>query len=113
MRSPLTTISTPANFSVSAAFRGDSLPRAFDSLEGSDPGYWNKMKSIHPVIILVFSITSIPQDDAQYTTAQDLIVINSKLSSIVHVDVTRSDPPPSDKSRGCCRHLPSGKNTGL
>jgi len=56
------------------------------------------MKSIHPVIILVFSITSIPQDEARYTTAQDLIVINSKLSSIVHVDVTRSDPPPSDNN---------------
>jgi len=54
------------------------------------------MKSICLVILLAFSITSTPQDKAQYTSAPDLIVLKSKLGSIVRVDITRSDPPPND-----------------
>ena len=54
------------------------------------------MKSIYLVIFLAFSTNSSPQDKAQYTTAPDLIIIKSKLGSIVRVDTTRPDPPPSD-----------------
>ena len=54
------------------------------------------MKSIYLVIFLAFPITSTPHDNAQYTTARDLVVIKSKLGSIVRVDITRSDPPPTD-----------------
>lgn len=53
------------------------------------------MKSIYLVLLLIFSIPSTPQDEAQYTTAPDLIIIKSRLSSIVRVDVARSDPPPN------------------
>jgi hypothetical protein len=54
------------------------------------------MKAIYLVILLAFPITSTPQDRAQYTTAPDLIVLKSKLGSIVRIDITRSDPPPND-----------------
>jgi len=54
------------------------------------------MKSIYLVMLLAFPITSTPQAKAQYTTAPDLILLESKLGSIVRVDVTRPDPPPND-----------------
>ncbi|HEY7180840.1 MAG TPA: hypothetical protein VIC84_05450 [Blastocatellia bacterium] len=55
------------------------------------------MKTIHLILVLVFSIASTAQDESAYTTAPDMIIIKSKLASIVRVDVTRSDPPPDMK----------------
>jgi hypothetical protein len=54
------------------------------------------MKSIYLILLLVFSIYSTPQDESQYTTAPDLIIIKSRLSSIVRVDVSPPDSPLSD-----------------
>jgi hypothetical protein len=56
----------------------------------------NNVKSIYLVIFLAFSGASTPQDNAPYTTAPDLVVIKSKLGSIIRVDITRPDPPPND-----------------
>ena len=54
----------------------------------------NRMKSICLGIFLVFCTTSIAQDKTPNTSATDIIIIKSKLSHIVSVDISRRDPPP-------------------
>ena len=49
------------------------------------------MKSICLIPLIAFSITASAQDTTQYATAPDLIIVKSKLRSIVRVDVTPSD----------------------
>jgi hypothetical protein len=52
------------------------------------------MKSICLSIFLIFCTTSIAQDKTPNISATDLIIIKSKLGSIVRVDTSRPDPPP-------------------
>src|SRR5262249_5872350 len=54
------------------------------------------MKSIYFALLLAFFLHPTARAGTHYAATPDLIVVKSKLRSIVHVDVSDPDPPPTD-----------------